>query len=270
MFESPGERLSLAALIGAFVVAGCGGDTSGSRPKIDGGTATGGVVTGTGGTSAGSATGGSAGAQPCLKTPAPNTHISDFTVWDRGNWGYPDGDLTGGQSLYSSDASAAFTATVDTTLDNPYLVLTANDGIGAYSGYVMWFASCLDASKAPGDAGHPYAGIQFKVKGVLGGASLQFQVQTSTNYPIDGKNQKGECVGGWGSLTCNNNYVEVTVTSEWTTVSYTWEEFTGGYPVTHLDPSNILGIQWQANCPTSAKAPCVMEIDLDRVEFFPP
>jgi hypothetical protein len=270
MFESRGERLTLAALVGAFVVAGCGGDTSGTRPKADAGNATGGSVTGTGGASAGSATGGSAGAQTCLKTPAPNTHISDFTVWEDGNWGYPDGDLTGGQSLYQSDTSAVLTPSVDTSLDNPYLKLLANLPIGGYTGYVMWFANCLNAAAPVPHPETPYSGIQFKVKGNLGGASLQFQVQTSTNYPIDGKNQKGECVGGWGSLTCNNNYVEVTLAPEWTTASFTWDQFTGGYPVTYLDPSNILGLQWQANCPTSAKERCVMEIDIDRVEFFPP
>jgi hypothetical protein len=191
-------------------------------------------------------------------------------VWDKGSWGYPNGDLTGGQSLYQSDTSATFAASVDTSLDDPYLHLTANDVPGAYSGYVMWFASCLNAAAPAPHPETPYSGIRFKVKGSLGGASLQFQVQTSTNYPIDGKNQKGECVGGWGSLTCANSYVTVTVTSDWTTVSYTWDQFTGGYPVTYLDPSNILGLQWQANCPTSAKEPCVMEIDIDRVEFFPP
>jgi hypothetical protein len=264
MLESLGERLMLAALVGAFVVAGCGGDTSGSRPKIGAGGATLGAV----GTTAGSATGGSAGAQACLKWPMPNTHISDFTQWEDGVWGYPGvGDLTGGQSLYQSDNSAVFTPSVDLSLPNPFLRLQASDQPGGYSGYVMWFDYCADASR--------YQGIRFKIRGNLGGATLQFQVQTSTNYPIDGRNQKGECVGGWGSSTCNNNYVTVTMstvtddagTSDWTTAEYTWDKFTGGFPIDHLDPSNILGLQWQANCPTSGKL-CSMTIDLDRVEFF--
>jgi hypothetical protein len=267
MFEPCGDALILAALIGAFVFAGCGGDTSAPEASALSANATGGSAVGAGGASAGSATGGTAGAQLCLKTPAPSTHISDFTVWEEGNWGYQNGDLTGGQSLYQSDASATFTVSVDLSAPDPNLRLVAHDGTGAYSGYVMWFATCTDASK--------YLGIQFEVGGDLGGGALDFQVQTSTNYPIDGRNQKGECTGTW-STGCANNHHAVTVTPDLTRVQFTWAELTegstqevdGGSRNSPMDPTNILGVQWQVNCPSSAT--CDMDFRIDTVEFIPP
>jgi hypothetical protein len=267
MLESFGNPMKAAALVGAFLLVRCGGDTRGSRPKIDAGVNAGGAATGVGGSSTGTATGGYAGAQLCLKTPAVNTHIADFTQWDNGNWGYAPGDLVGGQSPYQSDSSATVTASVDTSLPDPYLKLTATIPSGGYTGYVMWFGTCVDASK--------YSGIQFKVKGKnFGSCTLDFQVQTSTNYPIDGKNLKGECMGDWTAksadqLVCKSNHAAVTVTLDWTTASFPWNHLQEGQPVAIMDPSDILGIQFQVSAATGVTCPG-LELDLDTIEFFPP
>jgi hypothetical protein len=264
MFISRIDAFTVSALIGALALAGCGGDKS-SPEEANGGTgATAGspsAGSGTGGTTnAGSGNGGAAPTpQSCSQTAPPNNHISTFVPWNNGSWG-AQGDLTGGQSLYQGDTASAITATVDNTVADPALHLAATVTTGGYSGYVMWFGPCVDASA--------YSGISFDISGSLGGATLAFQVQMNDDYPIDVANKKGACTGGsWTQTACWNNRAAVTVTADPTTVSFTWAELTGGYPTTPIDPRQLLGIQWEANC--SGAAACVVDLTLDNVQFTP-
>jgi hypothetical protein len=270
MFISTSDACKVSALIGALAFAGCGGDKSSPEEATGGtgasaGNATAGSTTG-GSANAGSSTGGSGGAAPqsCSQTAPPNATISTFVPWNNGAWG-ATGDLTGGQSLYQTAtdaASAGFTPSVDNTAANPALKVTATVVAGGgYAGYVMWFRPCVDASA--------YAGISFQISGSLGGATLSFQVQMNDDYPIDTANKKGACTGGsWSQTACWNNRAAVTVTADVTTVSYTWDELIGGYPTSPVDPRQLLGIQWEANCSTATA--CPVDFTIDTVQFTVP
>jgi hypothetical protein len=270
MFISTSDAFKVSALIGALAFAGCGGDKSSPEEATGGtgasaGNATAGSTTG-GAANAGSSTGGGGGLPPqsCSQTAPPNATISNFVPWNNGSWG-ASGDLTGGQSLYqtATDAAAAgFSPSVDGTAADPALHVTATVVAGGgYAGYVMWFHPCVDASA--------YTGISFDISGSLGGATLSFQVQMNDDYPIDVGNQKGACAGGsWTQTTCWNNRAAVTVTADVTTVSFTWAELIGGYPTTPVDPRQLLGIQWEANCSTTAA--CAVDLTLDNVQFTGP
>ena len=240
-------RYLVTSLATVLALGACGGETGGDAAGGGGGVGAG-----------GSDAGGLPTITACPGVPAPNAHISDFSVWDDGTWGAA-GDLRGSQSFYQSDFSARFTGSVDTTAANPRLRLTATMPIGGYAGYVMWFGPCVDASA--------FSGIRFQVAGDLGGGTLIFEVQTNSNYPSSSTSPRGACVGEWGA-SCADNYAVVTVTGSPTTVSSTWAELTGGAPVSPADPHELVGLQWQANCPVSAGQPCLVNLTLDTVEFF--
>ncbi len=254
------DALKVSALIGLFALVGCGGDKS----SVD---ATGG--TGTGG-AGGSGAGGTGGAplppQPCSHTAPPTATISNFVPWGSdGKWG-ATGELTGGQALYQdTSGSTGFTVTVDADAGDPALHLTGTVVNGGYTGFVMWFGPCVDASA--------YQGIKFDISGTLGGATMSFQVQMNDDYPTDVTNKKGACAGGsWTETTCWNNRAAVTVDTDAgpvttpITLSYAWADLVDGYPTTPIDPSQLLGIQWEANC--SATAGCAVDLTIDNVVFY--
>ncbi len=257
MLELRGD-VAIAALVGAFVSAGCG-DTTNRAGSGD--TTPGNVYAGAMGI------GGSGSTQPqtCYRAAAPNTHISDFTVWDGGNWGYPN-DLNGGATLYQSDSPSAFQADVDVNAADPNLHLVANVLPTGYAGFVMWFAACVDASR--------FSGIQFELGGTLGGATLSFQVQMNDDYPVDARNKKGACLGGnWTEATCWNNRAEVTLDADagdLTRFSYAWADLKDGHPISPIDPTQLIGLQWEATCSGSSDTICAVDLRLDTVEFFPP
>ncbi len=187
---------------------------------------------------------------PCAGSVPPGPIINDFSTWSSGNFG-DSSTLTGGTFYYDGDGDDSVQAlSIDVTDE----VGTVSGEITAdYAGFGFWLASCIDASS--------YDGIQFDIGGEPDGASIEFQVQTSRNYPIDDSSSKGECEGDWSD--CVSNQVSVEITTEVTTVQVPWTDLTGGMPIDTMDPTEILGLQWQVNC-----ASCTPEFTLDEVQFF--
>jgi hypothetical protein len=264
--------VAAAVLIGTLVLGSCGGDDSPANTAT-GGTpaATGGADQGSGGTtgtSAGGTTGsGTAGSGACTHTPAPKPMITDFSNFQTNdcsvsgcNWGLAaNGDLTGGTFTYKGPEALSGSITinpiVDTTEGN--LHLTASVPGGGYAGFGFWFGPCVSAAA--------FTGITFTIGGTLGGGSAEFQLQTSKDYPIDTINAKGECTGSW-SQGCASNKSAVSVPATATPVTLLWTVLTGGQPEATVDPSEILGVQWQFNCPATATT-CAVDITLDDVTF---
>ena len=257
--------LVAAALVGLVAFAACGGDKS---DPIDSGT--GGSATGSGGSggedtsgSGGSGQDGSGGSVPqggatgagylCSFTPVPDGQpiITDFSVWDGGNWGDSTCCLTGGSFTYQPEGADGLALAVEGEVLN----VTGSIAAGDYAGFGFWFGPCTDASA--------YSGVTFNIGGDNGPTEVIFQVQTSRNYPIDDANAKGECVGTWGS-PCASNEIEVVMPVDGNVLQVAWAELTGGAPEA-MDATELLGIQWQFNC---GEDPCDVAITLDDVAFY--
>jgi len=246
------------------------GDCVGTRECLEDGSGYGpcecpmtgmGGASGTGGTNGtGGATGGSGGtggAEPtvgygCARVSVPTSDITDFSGWDEGAWGDASCCLTGGTFTYQPSGADPLVLAVEEGI----LLVTGSVAAGDYAGFGFWFGPCTDASA--------YSGITFAIGGDGGGAQLMLQMQTSRNYPVDDANAKGECDGSWGD-PCASNEVEVGMPVEDGVFRVTWGELTGGAPISPVDPTELLGIQWQLNC---GDEPCDVAITLDDVAFY--
>jgi hypothetical protein len=118
-------------------------------------------------------------------TPAPDDGLLlDFStyVMPGGSWGDSSvSEITGGTSLYSGAPADSITQSVTSGT----LELKATISVGGYTGIVLWFTPCVNASK--------FTGLQFPASGSLGGANMIIKVQTSPDYPVDVTNTKGKC-----------------------------------------------------------------------------
>lgn len=240
----------VAAVLG-FATAGCGGDNSdppeSNKPPENG----------SGGNGMG---GGGSEEKPgfeCSYTAVPNENITDFASWSSGGeWQVDDMSLSGGSFEYTGESST-IAATHDADAENMHIEATVED----YAGFGLWFGPCSDASA--------FEGIEFTISGTLGSeGSLDFQVQTSRNYPIDTANKKGECEGTFSDGCGFNTKSSIVVTDTAEVVQVRWEDLVGGQPLASLDPSELLGIQWQFNCPSDAEEPCEVDVVIDDVKFY--
>jgi hypothetical protein len=84
---------------------------------------------------------------------------------------------------------------------------------------------------------------------------------------VDTVNGKGACLGTWSS-GCANNHTAVTVAATPTVTNLAWAFLIGGLPITPADPAELLGVQWQVNCPLTATAGCAVDLTLDDVAFY--
>lgn len=90
-------------------------------------------------------------------------------------------------------------------------------------------------------------------------------LQTASNYPIGGA--RGGCMYDsedekWS--VCTNNFMELTEPlSGLTHVVIGWDEFGGGSPVSSVDPTELLGVQFQFNC----GATCDIDVVLADLSF---
>jgi hypothetical protein len=256
---------SLMALLAVLGQGACGGDDSpppddttssggsGTGSDAPGGTdSTGGTVQ-TGGTGDASGASGAGGSGACQHTVPPNEQITDFAgvTGNASSWG-TDTTLTGGSFTYTGTDS-----TIELLVANEALGITGSIAADQYAGFGLWFGPCTDASQ--------YLGVTFALSGDPGETQIVFQLQTSRNYPIDETNQKGECVGSWGSPCASHEAEVVGVTDTPTVYQLRWEDLSGGAPITDVEPSEILGVQWQLNCGPDG---CSPNIVLDDVAFY--
>ena len=245
-----GPTLGFFALAAVVTVSACGGSGS---PKA---TATGGA----GGVGNEGGASGNAGAGPvavfeCEHYAAPGELITDFSNWSSGNWG-DDTTLTGGSFYYDSDSTDGVDMLVATVTDG---ALGITGDVVSYAGFGLWFGPCLDASQ--------FDGIEFTISGDFGESGLEFQVQTSRNYPIDTANSKGACAGEWSNGCVSNTFSPTIESSETPTkLQIAWADLTGGDPIAPIDPTELLGLQWQFNC--ASDATCTPNVVIDDVKFY--
>jgi hypothetical protein len=268
MFIGIGDAFKVSALIGVLAFAGCGGDKSSPEEATGGTGASAGSAPGgaagaagarTGGAGGGNATGGAAPYQ-CSGTAAPGPSIAPGT---NGTWGSAS-DVGGGTFPYQDVTADAVTADKTTTAGS--VILTATVAASGYTGYGIYFK---DPDKCWSAAA--YQGIRFTISGDLGGTSMQFQVQTNNDYPIDTANSKGACPGTWSSGCGNNSYAvpAASVTAAATVIDVPWAQLTGGKP-NPVESAELLGLQWQFNCtsPLDGGTTCPLNVTLGAVEFY--
>jgi len=205
-------------------------------------------------------------AQVCNRTPAPGDGVLvDFgtytprTATGGGAWGDMGlGQITGGTSVYSIDTASALTIVVE----NGELALSATMAPAmAFTGLVLWFAPCVDASA--------FSGLTFPISGDLGGASLLVKAQTSPDYPVDVSNSKGKCEYPREETkftTCQQPTATITALTE-NPVALEWAEFINGVPVAAVEPAELLGFELQFACNTGD---CAFDVSVGDVQFIAP
>ncbi len=188
---------------------------------------------------------------PCSRFEPNGPLINDFSSWSGGNWTGAE-PLSGGTFYYDGDGDDSVQALSIAVTDEIATVSGQVDG--GYAGFGFWFGPCIDASSS--------SGISFEISGDLDGATLEFQIQTTENYPIDETNKKGSCDGGWSDCGSNSYSIQFEGPDA-AVIEVPWSELTGGRPVPTTDGSAILGLQWQVNC-----SGCTPEFTLDDVQFY--
>lgn len=289
-------RVSMVGLIGSAVVAtmlvmgacsgtkkdptatgGSSGELGGAGNTEEGGAATdvggagnGGATTASGGTdtAAGGAdavggntsAAGASAATPfeCKKGVPAAAEVAPGT---NGIWGTSSA-IAGGTFLYQDVDAHKFV--VDTATTTGSVNLTSTIVAGGYSGYGIYFKDpekCWDASAYTG-------GVSVTIGGDLGGGKILFQVQTNSDYPIDTKNSKGACEGTWSSGCGNNTTAALEIAATPTAIQIPWADINGGSPNAAVDPSEMLGIQFQINCPQDAAADCTPNVTIGAISFY--
>jgi hypothetical protein len=235
------------------------GDEGGAPSSEAGGstsTATGGAATAQGGAST-TATG--TGAKTPFECKKGDPAGPDIAPGTNGTWG-SQGSISGGTFFYQKADTEKFTA--DFTTAPGSVTLAATVAPNDYTGFGVYFkdpAKCWNLSKYTG-------GVKMTLSGNLGGGTLAFQIQQNSNYPIDTTNSKGACEGDWGD-PCNNFESDpITISTTPTEISIPWTQFTKGSPVTALDTAQLLGFQWQINCPTAD--PCTPSLTIGAVTLY--
>jgi len=194
---------------------------------------------------------------PCGGFVPPAATINDFSSGSSGTWGSAPA-LSGGTFYYDNDGDDDVQALSIAVGDDEAGTVTG-EVTDSYAGFGFWFGACVDAST--------FEGISFTLQGDLGGATIEFQAQTSRNYPIDDANQKGECEGSWSDCTNNKLALDIESLETATPFQIAWTDLAGGTPVDDMDATEILGIQWQLNCPSGET--CTPSFVIDDVQFYP-
>jgi len=249
-----------ASLIAALVVAGAFGCSS-----------SGGTTTGTGGSNAsGGSTGsgghvGSGGAKAC-GGPAPtadagvcqqapcNGLIADFSSEDAGI------PIMGGLTSWSGILKPTY------TLDNGMLNVmedVAQSSAPQYLGTTLFFNNCVDASA--------FSGVQFTISGSVSAAcQVIFGANDVAHDDKATDMAKGKCDAG-SSCYAPNMAIPMAVTSTPQVMQIPW--ITGSsVPDVPLDPSHLVGVQWQFTVGPTADGGtaqnCTAELHIDDVKFY--
>ena len=203
---------------------------------------------------------GAAGANSCTPlptsllltdfSPATLKGVVDGSSWSTSRvnlWGNAS-SLNGGDGFYQGTPASA----PKVTLHDQTLTLSATIAAGDYVGYIFNFApQCTNASVTQG--------LQFDVLpgSTLGNATLEVQMQQKSDYPstANPSTRPGDCEPRSAATQYDDCFnPATTVASSGSTLNagtttLPWSSFGGGLPVSTLDNSQLMAIQWQFECP---------------------
>ena len=120
--------------------------------------------------------------------------------------------------------------------------------------------SCVDGSM--------YTGVQFDFSGNLGGCGLAFGASFSGDTSTTDAPGRGSCPGT--DSTCYGPLAPVTPgTTALTTIKVPFSALSGGSPLSKLDPTTIVDVEWQLSAPTGADGgACSANFTVANVAFY--
>lgn len=121
-------------------------------------------------------------------------------------------------------------------------------------GFDFGFPACVDARS--------FSGVEFTVSGDLGTCGLVFSAVTSEDTSL-AYNPLGAC-------TAEPCYPPMSAPLSIGTTVVRFKDLSGGMPMSAVDPSALVGVQWTLNLPTDAAIPpCVASFTISDVSFVP-
>jgi hypothetical protein len=245
----------LVLLSAAALSAGC--SSSNGKGGTGGSSATG----GTGGSGGGGGAGGAArmcgspadAGGVCAAAPCDGVIAKDFSALDAGEVPY---GLTTWPGPFIKPTYTTDNGTLNITADFPQ---TAGP---QYIGTTLYFLSCLDASA--------FTGVEFTISGSITSAcALVFGANDVWHYDV-GSDKKGKCDAG-SSCYAPNMAVKMAVTSTPTTMQIPWI-MGSSVPDVPLDPSQLVGVQWQFTIGPAADGGtptnCTADLHITNVKFY--
>jgi len=131
-----------------------------------------------------------------------------------------------------------------------------------YVGVFMYFQQCIDASA--------FSGVSFSISGSFSGCSMQVFATDSAHF--DATSGADFATGPAGSYQpqAQLDMSQVSTTSQ--TVRVAFASQLGGSPGTPLDPSTLIGMDWQFTIapadPDAGSSSCVAQLTIDDLTFF--
>ncbi len=220
---------------------------------------------GRGGTGGGGGQGGTGGGAPpptpCVGSAPPSALITDFSDAVDGNpilFGTPP-EITGGTFSYAAPGlTAPVLSLAPGTNGTSALQVAASPGLptdgGGFFGFGLFFNSCVDASA--------YNAVQFTINGTLGDCTMRFAVSSSQTVNPDA-DPRGSCT----ETSCFPPSAPIGIAGT-TVVRFSDFTFPGSPNI--VDPTSLLGIQWQMDTPPGVACNASFSIDDIRFVNAPP
>jgi hypothetical protein len=190
--------------------------------------------------------------------PAPSTGlIADFADADGGI------EIMGG--LFDYGGGSDDIGRPSSSIDGGSLHITEDwpaSSSPQYVGVFMYFQQCIDASA--------FSGVSFSISGSFSGCSMQVFATDSAHF--DATSGADFASGPPGSYQPQAQLDMSQLSSTPQTVRIAFSSQLGGSPGTPLDPSTLIGMDWQFTIapadPDSGTASCVAQLTIDDLTFF--
>jgi len=131
-----------------------------------------------------------------------------------------------------------------------------------YVGVFMYFQQCIDASA--------FSGVSFSISGSFSGCSMQVFATDSAHF--DATSGADFATGPAGSYQPQAQLDMSQISSDPQTVRVAFSSQLGGSPGTPLDPSTLIGMDWQFTIPPgdpdSGAPSCAAQLTIDDLTFF--
>jgi hypothetical protein len=257
------KDLRHASLIGALALLGAVGCSSSNGGSSGTGGTGGGSATGGSTGSGGSGTGGAGGKACGGPAPAADAGVCQLAPCDGliADFSSADGGIPimGGIATWSGILKPTY------TIENGTLnIMETADQASApqYLGTTLYFNNCVDASA--------YQGVEFKISGSVSAACHLIFGANDVAHDDHMSDPKGTCDAG-SSCYAPNMMVPMAVSSTPTVMQIPW--ITGSsVPDVDLDPSHLVGVQWQFTIDPTADGgtpdTCTAELHITDVKFY--
>jgi Glycoside hydrolase family 44 len=193
----------------------------------------------------------------CTGAPPLDPVITDFSDAVAGPSGITFGTyprLSGGTFTYAALGQGTPALSLVAAGADQALQVTDSTGVptdpgNAWSGFGLYFNSCVDASA--------FAGIEFTITGDLGACSLSLVVGFSEDGSV--------AYGPLGSCTASTCLFPGSPPLATGTSTVLFSDLAGGAPVPAVNPATLTGVQWQFAAPAGG---CSASFTVDDVKFI--